>query len=88
MEIKNYLEAIVKRIAGELMNKDKDFCNCSQCRSDVLTYSLNHLKPKYADTLQGHAITSVDIESEQVKAEITVQVLAAIKKVKGQPNHP
>lgn len=87
MEIKNYLEAIVKRIADELMNKDKGFCNCSQCRSDVLTYALNHLKPKYADTVTGHALTSVDIESEQIQAEITVQVLEAIRKVKEHPNH-
>jgi competence protein ComFB len=88
MEIRNYLEDIVKRIADELMNKDRDFCNCSQCRSDVFTFSLNHLKPKYADTVKGHALTAVDIESEQVQAEVTVQVLEAIKKVKEQPNHP
>ena len=87
MEIKNYLEEIVKRISSDLMEKDKDFCGCERCRADVVTYTLNHLKPKYASNVKGHAVTAVDIESEQVQAEVTVQVLKAIEQVKKHPNH-
>lgn len=87
MEIKNYLEELVKRIADKLISKDKDFCGCEQCRADVISYSLNHLKPKYASNIKGHALTAVDIESEQVQAEVTVQVLKAMEQVKKSPNH-
>lgn len=87
MEVKNYLEDIVLRIADTLVKKDEDFCKCEQCRADVITYSLNHLKPKYASNIKGHALTAVDIESEQIQAEVTVRVLKAIEQVKKHPNH-
>lgn len=87
MEIKNYLEEIVIRIANDLIDKDKDFCKCNKCRLDVITYSLNRLRPKYASTLTGHALTAVNIESDQVQAEVTVQILRAIEQVKEHPNH-
>jgi len=87
MEVKNYLEEIVKRIANDLIAKDKDFCKCEQCKSDVITYSLNHLSPKYAASIKGHALTAVDIESEQIQTEVTVNVLKAIEQVKKNPNH-
>lgn len=62
MEIKNYLEEIVIRIGDNLIDKDKDFCKCKQCRLDVITYSLNRLRPKYASSLTGNALTAVDTE--------------------------
>lgn len=87
MEVKNYLEEIVIRITDSLIEKDKGLCRCKQCRADVIAYSLNHLKPKYAPNIIGHALTAVDIESEQIQAEITVHVLEAIERIKEQPNH-
>jgi competence protein ComFB len=87
MEVKNYLQEIVERIADRLIGEDSDVCRCEQCRADIITYSLNHLKPKYAINVTGHALTAVDIESEQVQAEVTVKVLEAIEMVKDHPNH-
>jgi competence protein ComFB len=87
MEIKNYLEEIVVRIADSLIKKDKDFCKCERCRTDVITYTLNNLRPKYASNVTGQALTAVDIESEQIQAEVTVKVLDAMKKVKKNPRH-
>jgi competence protein ComFB len=87
MEIKNFLEDIVKRVSHNLMEEEKDFCNCERCQADVVAYSLNHLKPKYAANVKGHALTAVDLESEQIQAEVTVQVLKAMKQVKKNPNH-
>ena len=87
MEVKNYLQEIVERIADKLIGEDPDVCQCKQCRADIITYSLNHLKPKYAINVKGHALTAVDIESEQVQAEVTVKVLEAIKMVKEHPHH-
>ena len=87
MEIKNFLEDIVKRVSHDLMEKEENFCNCERCQADVIAYSLNHLKPKYAVNVKGHALTAVDLESEQIQAEVTVQVLKAMKQVKNNPNH-
>ncbi len=87
MEIKNYIEEIVTRIADELISKERGFCKCEQCRMDVITFALNHVKPKYATNVKGHALTEVDIASEQIQAEITVHVLDAIEQVKRHPNH-
>jgi len=87
MEIRNYIEEIVTRTAETLIGKDKHFCKCEQCKTDVVTYTLNHLKPKYASNVKGHALTEVDIASEQLQTEVTVQVLKAIEQVKKHPNH-
>ena len=87
MEIKNYLEDIVFRVANDLIDKDKDCCKCEQCRADIMARSLTNLKPKYAPNVKGHAVTAVDIESEQVQAEVTVKVLEALESIKKHPNH-
>ncbi|HDS08860.1 MAG TPA: hypothetical protein ENN73_01420 [Firmicutes bacterium] len=85
MAIKNYLEDIVKELVTAEAEKDPALKNSKSMQEDVIAYTLNHLKPKYARTRKGYILTEVELNSEQLRAEILVEVLKAIKIVKENP---
>jgi competence protein ComFB len=87
MEIRNYLEVEVLHLTSELIEKDKDMCNCDKCKSDVAAYALNHLRPKYVVSDEGHIFTEVEMASDQERAQIIAIVLEGIELIKMNPRH-
>jgi competence protein ComFB len=86
--MKNLLEGAVKEIYEELRSRDATFCGCEQCEDDVMTFALNHLRPRYAGgTREGVAVTSVDLQRDQTRAELMVAVLDAMRRVSNNPRH-
>ena len=85
MAIKNYLEDIVKELVAAEAEKDPELKKDKNLQEDVIAYTLNHLKPKYARTRKGYILTEVDLATEQLRAEILVEVLKAIEIVKKNP---
>jgi competence protein ComFB len=87
--MKNLLEGAVKEVYDELRSRDAAFCGCAQCEDDVLAFALNHLRPRYAGgTREGVAVTSVDLQRDQTRAELMVAVLDAMRRVANNPRHP
>ena len=87
--MKNLLEGAVKEVYDELRGRDASFCGCAQCEDDVLAFALNHLRPRYAGgTREGVAVTSVDLQRDQTRAELMVAVLDAMRRVSNNPRHP
>ncbi len=87
--MKNLLEGAVKDIYDDLKGRDASFCGCTQCEDDVLAFALNHLRPRYAGgTREGVAVTSVDLQRDQTRAELMVAVLDAMRRVTNNPRHP
>jgi competence protein ComFB len=87
--MKNLLEGAVKEVYEELRSRDATFCGCEQCQDDVLAFALNHLRPRYAGgTREGVAVTSVDLQRDQTRAELMVAVLDAMRRVTNNPRHP
>lgn len=87
--MKNLLEGAVKDVYDELRARDASFCGCAQCEEDVLAFALNHLRPRYAGgTREGVAVTSVDLQRDQTRAELMVAVLDAMRRVTNNPRHP
>jgi competence protein ComFB len=87
--MKNLLEGAVKEVYDELRARDATFCGCEQCQDDVLSFALNHLRPRYAGgTREGVAVTSVDLQRDQTRAELMVAVLDAMRRVRNNPRHP
>jgi competence protein ComFB len=87
--MKNLLEGAVKEIYDELRTRDASFCGCRQCEEDVLAFALNHLRPRYAGgTREGVAVTSVDLQRGQTRAQLMVAVLDAMRRVSNNPRHP
>jgi competence protein ComFB len=87
--MKNLLEGAVKEIYEDLRSRDATFCGCEQCEEDVLAFALNHLRPRYAGgTREGVAVTSVDLQRDQTRAQLMVAVLDAMRRVSNNPRHP
>jgi competence protein ComFB len=92
--MKNLLEGAVKEVYDELRSRGSPpggatFCGCEQCQDDVLSFALNHLRPRYAGgTREGVAVTSVDLQRDQIRAELMVAVLDAMRRVRNNPRHP
>jgi len=82
----NKMENAVKQMAEQMMS-GSGVCSCSRCLLDVLALALNTLPPKYVVTNIGNAVTNVDLDSSQCKANVTMAICNAINVVKDRPRH-
>jgi competence protein ComFB len=86
--MKNLLEGAVQDIYAELRAGNSEYCTCTLCQTDVVTFALNHLRPRYtAGTPAGLALTSVDLQRDQTRAALAVAVLDAMRRVASNPRH-
>ena len=84
----NALEELVRATHEQLLEKYPQFCACARCRDDVSSFALNQAKPRYVvgDPL-GAAVTRVALSQDAAKAEISVLVYDAMRKVAERPRH-
>ena len=85
---KNLLEQTVASLYDDVCGGDQHFCGCASCREDVITWVLNHARPRYvAGSTTGAAVTSVDLQREQTRAELTVLLFEGMRRVRANPHH-
>jgi competence protein ComFB len=53
MELHNLMEDIVLKFLDEMLADRKDICKCDQCKSDIMCYTLNKIKPMYVISARG-----------------------------------
>lgn len=85
--MKNLLETVVREIHGELRVKHPQFCGCVQCTDDVVALVLNNSQPRYATTDTGWALANLDLYGDERRAELSVLVLDAMRRVADSPRH-
>ena len=87
--MKNALEGAVRGIYAGLLRRNAQYCTCERCRDDVVTWALNNTKPRYVSGIPplGEVITGVQLSYDQAKAELTVVVLEAMRRVAANPRH-
>ena len=87
--MQNVLEGVLRALRDEMLSKYKQYCSCEHCKDDVLTYALNHSRPKYVtgSRAMGNAVTNADLALDQSRAELTVIVLQALARVAANPRH-
>ncbi|HEY5220006.1 MAG TPA: late competence development ComFB family protein [Gemmatimonadaceae bacterium] len=84
----NLVEEVVREIhVGLAASSGGRYCACSQCGDDVTSYVLNQLRPRYANTAKGWALANLELRSDQGRAELSVRVLDAMKRVAAAPRH-
>lgn len=83
----NKMEVMVEQAVSESLSRQKEVCGCERCKSDMIALALNTLPSRYVVTLLGEAVTNVDLESSQWKADIMMAVYRAIEIVRGRPRH-
>lgn len=87
--MRNALEDVVRSVYAALRRQHPSFCACAKCQDDVMALALNHTRPRYVtdDPPLGAAITGVVLGSEQSRAELTVVIYDAMRRVAANPRH-
>lgn len=81
------LERTVREVHAKLTTSHAEFCSCEQCADDVVALVMNQTKPRYTTTGLGWAIEAADLDTDQVRAELSVLVFEAMHTVAEQPRH-
>ncbi|HET6681713.1 MAG TPA: late competence development ComFB family protein [Gemmatimonadaceae bacterium] len=87
--MKNALEEVIDSLHDGLLTKSgARFCACEQCRDDAIAHALNKARPRYVGSATlGAAVTRVNLDSDQARAELSVLVLDAMRRVNENPRH-
>jgi len=86
-KFENYIEKIVREELDNLFHRDKTICKCDNCYQDIMTLTLNNLPAMYVTTDVGHIMTMFNLSKDQLQAQVLVELLKAIEKVKKNPRH-
>lgn len=81
------LERAVRDVHLKLTEAHGEFCSCEQCADDVVALVMNQTRPRYTTTGLGWAIEAADLDTDQVRAELSVLVFEAMHRVAEQPRH-
>jgi competence protein ComFB len=81
------LERAVREVHAKLTETHTEFCSCEQCADDVVALVMNQTRPRYTTTGLGWAIEAADLDTDQVRAELSVLVFDAMHRVAEEPRH-
>jgi competence protein ComFB len=81
------LERAVRDVHANLAATHTEFCACEQCADDVVALVMNQTRPRYTTTGLGWAVEAADLDTDQVRAELSVLVFEAMHRVAEQPRH-
>lgn len=81
------LERAVRDVHAKLTGTHPQFCACEQCADDVVALVMNQTRPRYTTTGLGWAVEAADLDTDQVRAELSVLVFDAMHRVAEQPRH-
>ena len=85
--MKSPLERAVRDLHAKLTEQQTEFCACEQCADDVVAMVMNQIRPRYTTTGLGYAVESADLDTDQVRAQLSVLVFEAMHRVAEQPRH-
>ena len=81
------LERAVRDVHAKLTEQQTEFCACEQCADDVVAMVMNQIRPRYTTTGLGYAVEAADLDTDQVRAQLSVLVFEAMHRVAEQPRH-
>lgn len=87
--MKNVSESAIRSVYESLLASQAGFCSCERCREDVVAFALNKTRPHYVSGSSdvGEVVTGVNLSMDRARAELTVVVLDAMRKVAANPRH-
>ena len=87
MEYRNYMEQVVATKLDEVLQGRTDICTCAQCKTEMITYALNHLPPRYISSHKGEIYGKIEEMDTQTNADISKVIVSAVKVVAANPRH-
>ena len=86
LEYKNLMEDIVLQNLDTVMAAGGG-CTCDACKSEVVSYTLNHLAPNYVATRQGRLMVKLKSYEMQSRADVVAAISEAAVMVSKMPRH-
>lgn len=83
--LRNMVEEHVAEGYDNLLEHFPDFCGCPMCRADVMVFALNRLPARYVASTEGHVVTELNLDKDQMRATIEVTMMDGFKKVASAP---
>lgn len=81
------LERTVRDLHATLSAQHPEFCACEQCTDDIIVMVMNKTRPRFTTTGLGWAVEAAALETDQARAELSVLVFDAMRRVAQQPRH-
>lgn len=81
------LERVVRELHASLATQHPEFCSCEQCTDDVAALVMNQTRPRFTTTGLGWAVEAANLDTDQARAELSVLVFDAMRRVAEQPRH-
>jgi competence protein ComFB len=81
------LERAVREVHARLAAQHPEFCSCEQCTDDVAALVMNQTRPRFTTTGLGWAVEAAALDTDQARAELSVLVFDAMRRVAEQPRH-
>lgn len=80
----NLMEDIVLQHVDRILEADGCYC-CDICKSDVITYALNHLPPQYVVTDTGRMMVKLKNCDSQNRTDVLAALSNAVKLIRDNP---
>jgi len=87
MELKNYMEDIIRAKMPSVLKSMPDICRCERCEMDRLAFALNNCPPKYVVTSKGKLYAKLNILQGQFEVDVVRTITAAAVRVDQSPRH-
>jgi len=87
MPLINVMEQIVSRKVESIWNSDAVRCKCEKCKIDVISLTLNQIKPRYISSPEGRIFVTMEVQNGPLDGEITAIINDSIHKVNDNPRH-
>lgn len=88
---KRKVHNVMEDLINEEIEKNIDslgICPCPKCRKDLLTLTLNHVKPKYVSTETGNAaIKAAQMASINDQIHLLTEITYCAQQIKDNPRH-
>ena len=81
------LERVVRELHASLAAQHAEFCACEQCTDDVAALVMNQSRPRFTTTGLGWAVEAASLDTDQARAQLSVLVFDAMRRVAEQPRH-
>ena len=88
-KVVNVMEELVEALVTmQILSADyQTFCNCEQCRTDIIALSLNTLPSQYVTTELGRQHTFEKLNNPENLKWINKKIISAIHVVAKYPRH-
>jgi len=87
LELKNYMEDLVKQQLDTVMATNSDMCDCKQCRHDIVAMALTALPARYVVNYKGEMYTRIKAQEQQFAVDILAALTESACIVKTHPHH-